>query len=121
MKYQVQILKDTAIMKRFGDVPVFYDGVVNALHLEGDQITLDLTLKKTHNPRFRHDTRVIVICHGVQSFSFKKAHFNDTLFYIHDFDIKRVEDGLWIRLETAEGLLQEITFTTIEMHEKTGP
>lgn len=120
MKYQLQILRDTALMKRFGDVPVFYDGVVNTVHLEGDQVTLDLTLKKTHNPNFRQDTRVIVICHGVHSFSFKKAHFNDPLFLIHDFDIKRLDDGLWIRLETAEGLVQDITFTTIEMHEKTG-
>lgn len=120
MKYQIQILKDTALMKRFGDVPVFYDGIVNALHLEGDAITLDLTLKKMHNPRFTRDTDIIVVCRGVKYFSFKKAHFNDPLFYIHDFDIKRLDDGLWMRLETAEGLLQEITFTTIEMHEKTG-
>lgn len=120
MKYDVQILKNTALMKRMGDVPVFYDGIVNAMHLEGDTITVDFTLKKMHNPRFAHDTDIRLICHGVKHFSLQKAHFNETLFYIHDFDIKRLDEGLWLRLETSEGLLQEITFTTIEMHEKTG-
>jgi hypothetical protein len=120
MKYALEPLKDTALMKRLGDVPVFYDGVVNAMHLKDDEISLDLTLKAMHNPRFSKDTRVRVLCHGVKKFSLQKTQPNKALFYIHDFDIKRLDDGLWMRIENAEGVYQDITFTTIEMHEKTG-
>lgn len=111
----------TALMKRYKEYPVFFDGQINAIHFQDHVCELHLLLKSTHNPRFKKDTQVVMRCHGVHSFSFSRRHFDSILIRIHDFDVKRTDEGLHLRIEDREGMHHYILFESIEMHEKTGP
>jgi hypothetical protein len=113
-------IKTTELMKKMGEVPVFYEGVVTDIHLYGANATLTLLLKAEHNPRFKKDTLVEIICLDIHHFKFEKKSYDRQLLKIHDFDIKRLDNTLLLRIEDHEGLFQEIEFETINMHEKTG-
>jgi hypothetical protein len=113
-------LNQTALMKRYGEVPVFFDGQINAIHLEGSTCELELLLKKMHNPRFKKDTHVIIRCLEVSSFSWSRQFYDRVLMRIRDFDVKRFDDTLKMRIEDAEGTIHEVVFKAIEMKEKTG-
>lgn len=117
--YAIESLKHTKLMKHMGEVPVFYDGKVTSIHCEDTQITLELILQATHNPALGQDTCIIVVCHGVKTFHIQKKVPESGLLTIHDFDVKRLDDGLLLRMETIDHAMQEIYFTTIEMHKKT--
>lgn len=113
-------IKSTELMKKMGEVPVFYEGLVIDIHLFKSSCTLELLLKAEHNPRFSKDTRIEIECILVHRFKFEKRVFDNALFKIHDFNIKRLENTLVLMIQDHEGHLQEIEFETIKMHEKTG-
>lgn len=111
---------NTALMKRYKEYPVFFDGQIDTIFFEDNVCELHLLLKSTHNPRFKKDTQVVIRCHGVHSFSFSRRHFDTMLIRIHDVDVKRTDEGLHLRIEDREGMHHYVIFETIEMHEKTG-
>lgn len=113
-------IKTTELMKKMGEVPVFYEGLVTDIHLFSSSCTLELLLKADHNPRFKKDTLIEIECIEVHQFKFEKRAYDKHLLKIHDFDVKRLENTLLLRIEDSEGLIQEIEFETIKMHEKTG-
>jgi hypothetical protein len=115
-----QAFQQTALMKRYHEVPVFFDGQINAITLNQSDCELELLLKAMHNPRFKKDTLIVIRCLHVISFSLARAHFDSVLIRIRDFDVKRLDDGLHLRIEDREGAVHEIVFESIEMYEKTG-
>lgn len=112
--------QQTALMKRYHEVPVFFDGQINAITLKGADCELELLLKSMHNPRFKKDTLIVIRCFNMTSFSFSRDHFDSVLIRIKDFDVKRFEESLHLRIEDREGVIHQMIFKTIEMHEKTG-
>jgi len=111
---------NTALMKRTKEYPVFFDGHIQQIHFVNQDCELHLLLKSTHNPRFKKDTQVVIRCLNVHSFSFSRRHYDSILIRIHDFDVKKTDEGLHLRIEDREGMLHDILFEAIEMYEKTG-
>lgn len=113
-------IQTTELMKKMGEVPVFYEGLVTDIHMFKSHCVLELYLKAEHNPRFKKDTAIQMECLNVHRFKFEKKAFDLELMKIHDFDVKRFDKTLLLRIEDHEGNIQEIEFETIKMHEKTG-
>lgn len=114
------VFANTALLKRYQEYPVFFDGQINAIFFQDNHCELHLLLKSTHNPRFKKDTHVIMRCLNLHSFSFSRQYFDDVLIRIHDFDIQRTDRGLHLRIEDRQGRHHDMLFETIEMYEKTG-
>jgi hypothetical protein len=110
---------DTALMKPIKEYPVFFEGQIHTILLDHDFCELHLLLKSTHNPRFKKDTQVVIRCLQVHTFSFARRHYDSVLIKIHDFDVKRTDDGLHLRIEDREGLHHYVIFKALEMYEKT--
>lgn len=113
--FPIKLIENTALVRFLGGPPVFIESVLKRLEMVKHTMTLEIELKSHNNPLLDQDTLVRMVLKKVDQFSLQKARPTEEVMVIHDLDIKKVGDTLRLRLESIDGMQQEIVFETIDI------
>ncbi len=115
--YELDVIKRTQLAKKLGGPPIFHDGFLKKAVLTKESVSLSIEILSDNNPSLDKDTLVTLKLNNVKEIDFTSREHKDNLFIIHDLDIRREDDGLHLRLESARGDVSEFIFETIELSE----
>ncbi len=113
--FPIKLIENTALVRFLGGPPVFIESVMKRLEMVKQTMTLEIELKSRNNPLLDEDTLVRMVLKKVGPFTLHKSRPTDEVMIIHDLEIKKIGDGLRLRLESMDGLTQEINFEAIDI------
>ncbi len=116
--YELDVIKKTALAKQLGGPPVFHEGRLHAVHIDKDHMALDIMLLSQNNPLLNDDARVTLRLNNLQAFTLKTRRMVNSVFIIHDLDIRKEGEVLRLILESTQGDMNEIVFESIELVER---
>ncbi len=115
--YQLDVIKSTQLAKKLGGPPTFHDGFLKRVTLSREQAVLEVKILSDNNPRLDKDTTVALYLHGVKRFTLTSEEEKDSLFILHDLDVRRTDEGLHLRMESSGGDVSDVVFEHIELRE----
>ncbi len=113
--YQLNVIKQTKLVKQLGGPPVFHDGFLRRVVIDGDTMVLDIRILASNNPLLTDDTMVALKLKGVTRTVIQAMDIGEHVMIIHDLDIRKEEDGLHMLLEANTGEVSEVWFASIEL------
>ena len=117
LMYEIDVIKKTKLAKKLGGPPIFHDGFLKKAVFTKERVSLFIEILSDNNPSLNKDTLVTLQLNNVYEIDFTSREHKDNLFIIHDLDIRREDDGLHLRLESARGDVSEFVFESIELCE----
>ncbi|MFW5838523.1 MAG: hypothetical protein ACOCU1_01160 [Bacillota bacterium] len=113
--YQLDIIKQTALAKKLGGLPIFNDGFLHSISLNKDVLIMDIKLLAQNNPLLTSDSRVLLKLYNVISYNLTSTTHKEALAIIYNIDIRKEENHLRLLLESTLGDMNEIVFESIEL------
>ncbi len=113
--YQLNVIKQTKLVKQLGGPPVFHDGFLRRVLIDGDEMTLVIRILASNNPLLSADTMVALKLLGVTRTLINATDVGQHVMVIHDLDIRKENDGLHMVLESSSGEVSEVWFAAIEL------
>ncbi len=113
--YPVKTVQQTALAKKLGGVPVFHDGILKKIVIDEEAAILHIKILVDNNPRLKQNTVVQLKLNDVKAFDFKSETIDGGLFVIHDLDIRKEHEHLHLRMESIDGTVNFVQFTSIEL------